>query len=55
MHDMAIIYKMRADVKGSQVSHMDSADVRRDAAEAEKVYITDAGEITNREVQVLEE
>ena len=56
MHDMALV-QARAESRipgaqypGSLLSMTQKSDVLRDAAEAERLY-TDAGEITNREVQ----
>ena len=56
MHDMALV-QARAESRipgaqypGSLLNMTQRSDVLRDAAEAERLY-TDAGEITNREVQ----
>ena len=56
MHDMALV-QARAESRipgaqypGSLMNMTQKSDVLRDAAEAERLY-TDAGEITNREVQ----
>ena len=56
MHDMALV-QARAESRipgaqypGSLYNMTQRSDVQRDAAEAERLY-TDAGEITNREVQ----
>ena len=56
MHDMALV-QARAESRipgaqypGSLYNMTQKSDVLRDAAEAERLY-TDAGEITNREVQ----
>ena len=56
MHDMALV-QARAESRipgaqypGSLYNMTQRSDVLRDAAEAERLY-TDAGEITNREVQ----
>ena len=58
MHDMALV-QARAESRipgaqypGSLYNMTQRSDVLRDAAEAERLY-TDAGEITNREVQAI--